>query len=73
MAVVDKETQAVSHRDVTLAQDEGNRPETTLESLAALKPVIEGGSVTAGNASQLSDGAAACVLMDDGVSSFSVQ
>ncbi len=65
MAVVDKETQAVSHRDVTLAQDEGNRPETTLESLAALKPVIEGGSVTAGNASQLSDGAAACVLMDD--------
>ncbi len=73
MAVVDKETQAVSHRDVTLAQDEGNRPETTLESLAALKPVIEGGSVTAGNASQLSDGAAACVLMDDGVSSFSGQ
>lgn len=65
MAVVDKETQAVSHRDVTLGRDEGNRPETTLESLAALKPVIEGGSVTAGNASQLSDGAAACVLMDD--------
>ena len=65
MAVVDKETQAVNHREVTLAKDEGNRPETTLESLSALKPVIEGGSVTAGNASQLSDGAAACVLMDD--------
>lgn len=65
IAVVDKETQAVSHREVTLDRDEGNRPETTLESLAALKPVIEGGSVTAGNSSQLSDGAAACVLMDD--------
>ena len=64
MAVVDKETKAVSFREVTLSQDEGNRPETTLASLAALKPVIEGGSVTAGNASQLSDGAAACVLMD---------
>jgi len=65
IAVVDKETQAVGYREVTLAKDEGNRPETTLESLSALKPVVEGGSVTAGNASQLSDGAAACVLMDD--------
>ena len=65
MAVVDKVTQAVSYRELTLAKDEGNRPETTLHSLSALKPVIEGGSVTAGNASQLSDGAAACVLMDD--------
>ncbi|MFT3819549.1 MAG: acetyl-CoA C-acyltransferase [Rubrivivax sp.] len=65
MAVVDKETQAVSYRDVTLSRDEGNRPDTTLASLSALKPVIEGGTVTAGNASQLSDGAAACVLMDD--------
>lgn len=65
MAVVDKATQAVSYRDVLLDKDEGNRPETTLESLAALKPVIDGGSITAGNASQLSDGAAACVLMSD--------
>lgn len=65
MAVLDKATQAVSYREVTLAKDEGNRPETTLQSLSALKPVIEGGSITAGNASQLSDGAAACVLMDD--------
>ena len=64
MAVVDKETGAVSYREVKLSKDEGNRPETTLASLAALKPVIDGGSVTAGNASQLSDGAAACVLMD---------
>ncbi|NEX63723.1 acetyl-CoA C-acyltransferase [Noviherbaspirillum galbum] len=64
MAVVDKETRAVSYKDVTLSRDEGNRPETTRDSLAALKPVIDGGVVTAGNASQLSDGASACVLMD---------
>lgn len=64
MAVVDKETKAVSYKEVTLARDEGNRPETTIESLAGLKPVIEGGVVTAGNASQLSDGASACVLME---------
>ena len=64
-AIVDKETQAISYEQVTLTQDEGNRPETTLDTLSALKPVIEGGTVTAGNASQLSDGAAACVLMDD--------
>jgi len=64
MAVTDKATNEVSHKEVTLAKDEGNRPETTAESLAALAPVIEGGSVTAGNASQLSDGASACVLME---------
>jgi acetyl-CoA C-acetyltransferase len=64
MAVVDKVTEQVSYRSVTLARDEGNRPETTLESLHNLKPVIEGGLITAGNASQLSDGASACVVMD---------
>jgi len=64
MAVTDKVTKEVSHREVTLAADEGNRPETTLEGLAALMPVIGGGVVTAGNASQLSDGASACVLME---------
>ncbi|CAN5234165.1 acetyl-CoA C-acyltransferase [soil metagenome] len=64
MAVVDKATKAVSYQDVTLVRDEGNRPETTLEGLQSLKPVIEGGVITAGNASQLSDGASACVLMD---------
>ncbi|RZI39861.1 acetyl-CoA C-acyltransferase [Herbaspirillum sp. HC18] len=64
MAVVDKNTNAVSYKAVTLAKDEGNRPDTTLEGLQALKPVIEGGVVTAGNASQLSDGASACVVMD---------
>ncbi|SIT17916.1 acetyl-CoA C-acyltransferase [Achromobacter sp. MFA1 R4] len=47
-----------------LTQDEGNRPGTTIESLGQLKPVIEGGTITAGNASQLSDGASACVLME---------
>lgn len=64
MAIVDKETKEVSYKSVTLGRDEGNRPETTLESLQALKPVIEGGVVTGGNASQLSDGASACVVMD---------
>ena len=63
MSVTDKATGQVSHKEVTLAKDEGNRPTTTLESLASLAPVIEGGTVTAGNASQLSDGASACVLM----------
>lgn len=64
MAVVDKATEQVSYRDITLARDEGNRPETTLEGLQSLKPVLEGGVITAGNASQLSDGASACVVMD---------
>ena len=64
MAVVDKLTKEVSYQQVTLARDEGNRPETTLESLQALKPVIEGGCITAGNASQLSDGASSCVVME---------
>jgi acetyl-CoA C-acetyltransferase len=64
MAVADKVTQALSFKEVTLGTDEGTRPETTFESLQALKPVIEGGVVTAGNASQLSDGASACVLME---------
>ena len=49
---------------MTLERDECNRPGTKLEGLASLKPVFEGGTVTAGNASQLSDGAAACVVMD---------
>ena len=63
-AVVNKETREVSYQEVALQQDEGNRPETTLEGLQGLAPVIEGGCITAGNASQLSDGASACVLMD---------
>ncbi len=62
--VTDKATGDISQELVTLTQDEGNRPTTTLESLTALNPVREGGSITAGNASQLSDGAAAVVLME---------
>ena len=63
-AVIDKETGAVSYHETLLEQDEGNRPETTRAGLQGLSPVIEGGCITAGNASQLSDGAAACVVMD---------
>jgi acetyl-CoA C-acetyltransferase len=62
--VVDKKTNAESLEHVTLKSDEGNRPDTTLEGLAALKPVRDGKWITAGNASQLSDGASACVVMD---------
>ncbi len=63
-ALQDKETGTVSLQEVTLARDEGNRPGTTSEALAGLKPVFDGGHITAGNASQLSDGASAAVLMD---------
>jgi acetyl-CoA acetyltransferase family protein len=66
MAVVDKETKAVSYKDVTLEKDEGPRA-TTLEKLAALAPVFPDGTVTAGNACQLSDGASACLLMEAGL------
>jgi acetyl-CoA C-acetyltransferase len=63
--VVDKASGESRVEEVTLKQDEGNRPETTAEGLAALKPVTgEKGHITAGNASQLSDGASACVVMD---------
>ena len=64
MAVVNRETQEVTFKEVTVTRDECNRPDTTRDGLAALKPVREGGSITAGNASQLSDGAAAVVVMD---------
>ena len=65
MTVTDKETKQVSHREVTLGRDEGNRADTTLAGLQGLKPVLPDGVVTAGNASQLSDGASACVLMEE--------
>jgi acetyl-CoA acetyltransferase family protein len=65
MALKDKATGAITRQTVTLAQDEGNRPDTTLAGLQALKPVIEGGVITAGNASQLSDGSSASVLMHE--------
>lgn len=62
--VMDKASGDVRHEAVLLTKDEGNRPQTTAEGLAALRPVRDGGVVTAGNASQLSDGAAAMVLME---------
>ncbi len=62
--MADKETGRTWTEEVTLTKDEGNRPDTTRAGLAALKPVREGGYITAGNASQLSDGASACVVMD---------
>ncbi|MBV1797151.1 acetyl-CoA C-acyltransferase [Siccirubricoccus sp. G192] len=72
MAVADKATGAISQKPVTLTKDEGNRPETTLEGLSSLKPVLaegqriqQGRCITAGNASQLSDGASAAVLMEE--------
>ena len=71
MLVQDKETKEISKKEVTLEKDEGNRPQTTLEGLQSLAPVFkdgmviqEGGYITAGNASQLSDGASASVVME---------
>lgn len=72
MKVMDKETKEISDVEVTLEKDEGNRPSTTLEGLQSLQPVFKGGQqvkegqfITAGNASQLSDGASASVLMEE--------
>jgi acetyl-CoA C-acetyltransferase len=62
--LVDKSGAVTGQEEVALARDEGARPDTTLDGLARLKPVRDGGTVTAGNASQLSDGASVCVLMD---------
>jgi len=71
MLVQDKETKEISQREVTLEKDEGNRPSTTMDGLSALRPVFndglvvgEGRHITAGNASQLSDGASAAVIME---------
>ena len=68
MAVVNKETKEVTHKEVTLAKDEGNRADTTLDGLKALGPVLGPDmTITAGNASQLSDGASASVVMEASV------
>jgi len=64
MGVMDRETKEITFHDTILNKDEGNRPSTTLEGLAGLKPVRENGIITAGNASQLSDGASASVVME---------
>ncbi|MFJ2690116.1 acetyl-CoA C-acyltransferase [Pseudomonas sp. NPDC087336] len=62
--LVDKQSGEISYKRFLFSEDECLRANTTAEGLAALKPVMEGGSITAGNASQLSDGASACLLMD---------
>ena len=62
--LVNKETGEVGYQELTLGKDEGNRPGTTYEDLERIKPVFEGGTIAAGNASQLSDGASVSVLMD---------
>jgi acetyl-CoA C-acetyltransferase len=67
--VADRETGAISEEEVTLSKDEGNRPSTNAEGLAGLKTVRENGCITGGNASQLSDGAAAVVMMDSTLAS----
>ncbi len=64
MGMANKETKEVTFHDVTLSKDEGNRPETTLAGLNGLSTVRPGGTITAGNASQLSDGAAGVVIME---------
>jgi acetyl-CoA C-acetyltransferase len=65
MGVADKETSYVGTKEVTIAADEGIRADTTYEGVAKIKPALPGGTVAAGNASQFSDGAAACVVMSD--------
>ena len=64
MGAVDKTTSAIVMREVTIDRDEGIRPDTTLEVVAKIRPAIPGGVITAGNASQFSDGSSACVVMD---------
>jgi acetyl-CoA C-acetyltransferase len=65
MKVVDKNTGQETVKEVTVAEDEGIRPDTTYEGVSQIKPAIEGGCIAAGNASQFSDGASACVVMSD--------
>ena len=69
MNVVNKETKEVTTKEITLSKDEGNRADTTLEGLQSLQPVLPNGTITAGNASQLSDGASASVLMEEALAS----
>ncbi|MCZ7558697.1 MAG: acetyl-CoA C-acyltransferase [Burkholderiaceae bacterium] len=64
MAVGDKATGQLGTREVTLSDDEGRRADTTLEGVSQIRPALPGGVIAAGNASQFSDGAGACVVMD---------
>jgi acetyl-CoA C-acetyltransferase len=65
MKIVDKNTGAETHKDVTASEDEGIRADTTYEGVSSIKPAVEGGVIAAGNASQFSDGASAQVVMSD--------
>src|SRR6202162_3482812 len=65
MGVVDKNTGAVSMREVTISSDEGIRPDTTLEGVSKIRSAMPGGVITAGNASQFSDGSSACVRSEE--------
>jgi len=65
MGIVDPDTRRIGTRDVVLDRDEGIRPGTTVEAISGLRSALQGGLVTAGNASQFSDGASACVVMEE--------
>jgi acetyl-CoA C-acetyltransferase len=64
MAVADAATATLGRKEVTIAADEGIRPDTTLEGVSKIRSALPGGVISAGNASQFSDGAAACVVME---------
>jgi acetyl-CoA C-acetyltransferase len=64
MGIADKETARMTTRELTVSADEGIRADTTYEGVSKIRPAIEGGCIAAGNASQFSDGASACILMD---------
>jgi len=64
MAVADKSSGAVGTREVTIAADEGIRPDTTYEGVAKIRAALPGGVIAAGNSSQFSDGASVCIVMD---------
>src|SRR3954462_4498554 len=65
MKVVDKNTRTETMKEITAAEDEGIRPDTTYEGVSQIKPALEGGCIAAGNASQFSDGASAAVVMSN--------
>ena len=65
MKVIDKNTNVETVKEITVEHDEGIRPDTTYEGVSQIKPAIEGGVIAAGNASQFSDGASACIVMSD--------
>jgi acetyl-CoA C-acetyltransferase len=69
MATADKDSGRIFTKEVTIAADEGIRPDTTLEGVAKIRPALPGGVIAAGNASQFSDGASACVVMSDSAAS----